>query len=143
MLRSLQRLDVIRAAIARLVSVYRDVFKDTPVNTFGTAGTDEAALLRYPIVVPWADRAEILRMALKRGIYLETNYERPLVEESEYSRFPNSLWAANNLLLLPLYKTLPPRAAERIARHVLEIGEALGSRHGAGIQTSGRWGSCP
>jgi dTDP-4-amino-4,6-dideoxygalactose transaminase len=140
-LRSLQRLDGIRAAVARLVSIYRDVFKDTPIHTFGTTGTDEAALLRYPIAVPGADRAGILRMALKRGIYLETNYERPLVEESEYSRFPNSSWAANNLLLLPLYKALPFRAAEHIARQVLEIGEAMSSHHGADTRRHGSQGS--
>ena len=140
-LRLLHRLDGIRAAIARLVSIYQDVFKDTPIQTFETTGTDAAAMLRYPIGIPGADRAEILRMALKRGIYLETNYERPLVGESEYSRFPNSLWAANNLVLLPLYGALPFKAAEHIARQVLEIGRARSFRQGANTQRPGGGGS--
>jgi dTDP-4-amino-4,6-dideoxygalactose transaminase len=83
--------------------------------------SDDAGLLRFPVAFPGRERSQILRLALQRGVYLETNYERPLPEESEYARVPNSLWAAQNVVLLPLYKSLSPADAADLARKVIEV----------------------
>ena len=66
---------------------------------------------------------EILRRALRRGLYLETNYERPLAPKPEQANFPNACWAAENVVLLPLYRRLSLEAAESIARRVVRISE--------------------
>src|SRR5216684_1703211 len=114
-LHMLRRIDGIRSHIARLVSIYRDAFRDTPIQTFLGSESDGAGLLRFPIAFPGRERSQILRLALQRGVYLETNYERPLAEESEHARLPNALWAAQNVVLLPLYKSLSPKNAADLA----------------------------
>ena len=63
----------------------------------------------------------MLRQALKRGLYLETNYAHPLPPEPDRARCPNAMWAAENLVLLPLYGRLSVDAAETIARRVVGI----------------------
>jgi dTDP-4-amino-4,6-dideoxygalactose transaminase len=103
--------------------VYRRTFASTPVRTFITGACDEKALLRFPIALPGIERGEILRRALRRGLYLETNYERPLVPKSEHANFPNACWAAENVVLLPLYRRLSLEAAESIARRVVRISD--------------------
>jgi dTDP-4-amino-4,6-dideoxygalactose transaminase len=120
-LRLLERFDRIRADIAGLVSVYRQTLAGTPVLTFDSPGDDDAGLLRYPVAFPGRQRSEILRRALERGLYLEVNYERPLPEENELSKFPNAAWAARNLVLLPLYARLSPGDAEWIAGEIAKI----------------------
>jgi dTDP-4-amino-4,6-dideoxygalactose transaminase len=52
---------------------------------------------------------------------LEVNYDRPLPEENELSKFPNAVWAAHNLVLLPLYARLSPGDAKRIAQEITRI----------------------
>jgi dTDP-4-amino-4,6-dideoxygalactose transaminase len=120
-LHMLGRIDGIRSHIARLVSIYREAFRGTPIQTFLGSESDDAGLLRFPVAFPGRERSQILRLALQRGVYLETNYERPLPEESEYARVPNSLWAAQNVVLLPLYKSLSPADAADLARKVIEV----------------------
>ena len=121
-LRVIQRLDGIRERIAALVSVYRNAFRDAPIECLAPADCDQAALLRFPVAFPGRARVEILRLALNRGLYLETNFERPLAGESEYPvHYPHALWARQNVVLLPLYSTLPLSMAEVLARKVVEI----------------------
>jgi dTDP-4-amino-4,6-dideoxygalactose transaminase len=122
-LRALNRWDAVRQHIENLVAVYRRTFWSTPVRTFITGACDAKALLRFPIALPGIERGEILRRALRRGLYLETNYERPLVPKSEQANFPNACWAAENVVLLPLYRRLSLEAAESIARRVVRISE--------------------
>lgn len=124
-LRALSRWDGIRDHIKRLVSLYREVFRNAPIETFLEPGCDESALLRFPIVFSGRERTEILRLALKRGLYLETNYERPLVDTSEYLNFPNAVWAARNMVLMPLYMGLSTKAAEESAKRVVKIAEEV------------------
>lgn len=122
--RMLSHLDRIRERIAHLVGIYLDALKGTRVQTLLPTERDDGALLRFPIAVPGATRADFLRRALARGVFLETNYERLLAEPpSSHSRYPNSLWAADNVVLLPLYGRLPPAAARRIAQQVAEIAD--------------------
>ena len=120
-LRMLARMDPIREQIAQLVSIYADAFKDGSVMTFLPSDRDDAGLLRFPIAFPGKDRAEVLRRALKRGLYLETAFEEPLPEPGERSQFPNSVWVGRNLVLLPLYTTLQAKAAAWLAAQVNEI----------------------
>jgi len=120
-LRLLKRLDRIRASVAELVSTYRQTLAGSSIRTFDPPGCDDAGLLRFPVAFPGRDRSEILRLALDRGLFLEVNYERPLPEESELSKFPNAVWAARNLVLLPLYAKLSPGDAEWIARELTRI----------------------
>jgi dTDP-4-amino-4,6-dideoxygalactose transaminase len=120
-LRMLRRMDWIRGQIARLVSIYLDAFRNRSIMTFVPPECDHAGLLRFPIAFAERERAQVLRVALSQGLYPETNFEQPLPEESEYSRFPNTVWAARNLMQLPLYTALSPRSAERLAQKVAEI----------------------
>lgn len=121
-LHMMRRIDDIRRHISQLVSVYIDCFRNSSVATFISDRCDPSALLRFPIAFPGKDRAEILRLALRRGLYLETNYERPLPEPSAYSQFPNSVRAARDLVLLPLYTALSLEQARHIAVKVRDIG---------------------
>jgi dTDP-4-amino-4,6-dideoxygalactose transaminase len=121
-LRMLRRMDSVRGQIARLVSIYLEAFRDGPIMTFMPPGCDQAGLLRFPIACAGRQRAEILRLALGQGVYPEVNFDLPLPEKSEYSHFPNAVWAACNLMELPLYSALSPRAAERLAHTIAEIG---------------------
>jgi dTDP-4-amino-4,6-dideoxygalactose transaminase len=120
-LRALARWDATRAHVSRLVAVYRRIFEGTDVRTFLGAECDEAALLRFPVVLPGRQRREILLRALSEGLYLETNYERPLPDPSEAGRYPNAVSAADNMILLPLYRRLSIVAAERMARQLVSI----------------------
>ncbi len=114
-LRMLKRLDCIRARIAELVEVYKQILSDSGVITFIPPECDHAGLLRFPVALPHRDRREILRMALARGLFLEINYKQPLPEKHEWDRYPNAKWAAQNIILLPLYARLLPNQAANIA----------------------------
>jgi dTDP-4-amino-4,6-dideoxygalactose transaminase len=120
-LRMLGRMDRIRSHIARLVSIYTDAFQDGSVATFLPSVRDDAGVLRFPIAFPGRSRAAILRQALKRGLYLETEFEEPLPDPSDHARFPNAVWAGRNLVLLPLYAALAPQDAAWLAGQVNEI----------------------
>jgi dTDP-4-amino-4,6-dideoxygalactose transaminase len=122
-LRSLRRREQIRQHIARLVSIYDSVFAQTNVQTFLGTDYDQHGILRYPIAVRGISRPEFLRQALSRDLYLETNYERPLPPRNAWNCFPNSLWSAQNVVLLPLYRVLSERQAELIARKVAAIAQ--------------------
>lgn len=120
-LRMLGRMDRIRAHIGQLTKLYTDAFRTGSVTTFLPSERDDAGLLRYPIAFPGKTRAEVLRRALGRGLYLETEFEEPLPDPSEHGRFPNSVWAGRNLILLPLYASLSLKSATWLARQVNEI----------------------
>ena len=120
-LRSLRRREGTGRHIEELVSTYDSVFKEAGIQTFVNEEDDKSGILRYPIVVPGIERGELLRETLNRGLYLETNYELPLPGHDEWSRFPNSLWAAKNVVLLPLYRRLSIARAEVIARSVAKL----------------------
>ena len=122
-LRSLRRRDQIRRHIARLVAIYDGIFAQANVQTFLGADYDQHGILRYPIAVRGISRPQFLRQALSQGLYLETNYEQPLAPRDEWKCFPNSLWSARNVVLLPLYRALSERQAEIIARKVAAIAQ--------------------
>jgi dTDP-4-amino-4,6-dideoxygalactose transaminase len=121
--RSLRRIARIRAHIEGLVSQYETVFNSSEVQTFSNKHDDKAGLLRFPVVIPRTERAAILRRALSRGLYLETNYERPLPPEDQWKCFPNSLWAAQKLVLLPLYSRLTQAQAHGIATEIAALAQ--------------------
>ena len=127
--RSLRRREEIRQHIGRLVAIYNSVFAKTHVQTFIGQEHDAAGVLRYPIAIPGMSRPEFLREALSRGLYLETNYEQPLAPRDEWNCFPNSLWSARNIVLLPLYRSLSERQAEIIARKVAAIAAESSAIH--------------
>ncbi|HMD84907.1 MAG TPA: DegT/DnrJ/EryC1/StrS family aminotransferase [Terriglobia bacterium] len=120
-LRLLRRMDEMRRQIAHLAAIYAETFRNTAIATFAPPGCDYGGLMRFPIVFPGKDRAEVVRLARKRGIYLKVIWKRILPEPSEYARFPNAVWAAQNMVLLPLYPALSPKSAERLAQNVIEI----------------------
>lgn len=120
-LRMLGRLDRIREHVAALAGIYLEVFRNTPIETFLPPGGDTDGLMRFPIAFPGKNREELLRLALKRGLYMKVLWSRPLPDESEYSRFPNAVWAARNLVLLPLYTALSANAAKLLAQNVVDI----------------------
>ena len=119
-LRMLKRMDKVREQIARLAATYLDAFRNTPVSTYLPQECDNAGLMRFPIAIPGKDRGEILRLALKRGVYLAANYGL-LPEKSEHARFPNAVWATRNLVLLPLYRALSTHSAGLLAQRIIEI----------------------
>jgi dTDP-4-amino-4,6-dideoxygalactose transaminase len=120
-LRMLNRIEQIRQQISCLASIYLEIFRDTPIASFVPAVCDIAGLMRFPISFPGKDRAEILRRAEKRGLYLKVYWPQPLPDKSEHHQFPNAVWAAENIVLLPLYGTLSPRHAELVAQTIVEI----------------------
>ena len=120
-LRVLARLDKLREHVARLVSIYETSFRPTAIQTFITDDTDRGGMLRFPIAFTGKSRADVLRQALMHGVYLETNYERPLPDQSNWRHFPNALWAAENLMLLPLYARMSTDVAKRLAATLLSI----------------------
>jgi dTDP-4-amino-4,6-dideoxygalactose transaminase len=125
-LRMLDRIDRIQKQVAALVETYMELFRQSEIRTFVSPGHDKAALLRFPIALPGRDRTQVLRSALKRGLFLETNYEVPLPSRSVQHQFPNALWMAENLVLLPLYRLLTVRRARQISTEILRIaGETL------------------
>jgi dTDP-4-amino-4,6-dideoxygalactose transaminase len=115
-LRMLKRLDQIRAKIADLVTTYKEIFKETNIVTFVPPDADEAGLLRFPIAFPDRERRDILRRALSRGLFLETNYTEPLPDRTEWDNFPQAKRAAQNIILLPLYSRLQKERAIKIAK---------------------------
>lgn len=120
-LRMFKRIDQIRRQISCLASVYLEGFRNTPIAAFVPPECDNAGLMRFPISFPGKDRAEILRRAEKRGMYLKVYWPHPLPDKSEHHRFPNAVWAAQHIVLLPLYRTLSTRAAEQVAQTIVEI----------------------
>lgn len=119
-LQMLSRLDAIRSHIGPLVSVYRNVFRGTPIQTFLTKDTDDGGLLRFPVAFPGKERSQVLRLALQRGVYLDIDYfDRALPDPSEHGRFPNAVWAAQNVALLPLHTSLSPSDAAKLAQDVV------------------------
>jgi dTDP-4-amino-4,6-dideoxygalactose transaminase len=119
----LNRWHIVGPHLRNLVTAYKRALAPSRVRTFVTGACDESGILRFPIAFPGVDRSDILRRALRRGVYLETNYEDPLVPVSARAKFPNARWAADNIVLLPLYARLPLEAAEMIAREVVAISE--------------------
>jgi dTDP-4-amino-4,6-dideoxygalactose transaminase len=92
------------------------------MQTFVPAECDRGGLLRFPIAFPEGHRTKILRRALEQGLYLETNFVHPLPKASEHAAFPNAVWAAKELILLPLYTRLPVNAARQIVDTLLNVG---------------------
>ena len=119
--RALHRLEAIRTHVGKVVAIYQDVLRSAPVETFMPPETDPAGLLRFPISFQGQSRSDVLRAALRQGLYLETNFEQPLVEPDQYDQYPQALWAGRNLVLLPLYRRLNLQAATRLAKQVADI----------------------
>jgi dTDP-4-amino-4,6-dideoxygalactose transaminase len=117
----IRRIGRIGQKIAELAVVYEKHFRGTRIQTFLPTGSDKSGLMRFPIAFPGRDRSEILRLALKRGIYLKAMWS----DETGCEGLPNSLWVARNLILLPLYTALSPTSAERIAETLLDIERGL------------------
>jgi dTDP-4-amino-4,6-dideoxygalactose transaminase len=126
-LRMLSRIDRIREHIRTLVSAYLKVLRGTNVLTPIPEDCDHAALLRFPVMLPEIERSHVLRHALQRGLFLETNYEQILAEEPPDGAFPHAQWASRNLVLLPLYGALSPENAMRLAEQIAAI-EKEGTR---------------
>lgn len=126
-LRMLGRMERIRRHIAALVSVYTEAFRDGSVTTFLPSERDDAGLLRFPIAFAGPGRAGALRQALKRGLYLETEFEEPLPAPADRGRFPQAVWAGHNLVLLPLYTALSTGDAGRLAGQVNAIAREAAS----------------
>ena len=124
-LRMLRRMENIREHVVALANIYTEVFRNTPIETFLPPGSDAGGLMRFPIACSGKNREELLRLALKRGLYLKVLWSQLLPEESEYSRFPNALWVARNLVLLPLYTALSAKAAELLALNVVDVERSM------------------
>lgn len=103
--------------IVELAEVYEKHFRGTQIQMFLPTGSNKSGLMRFPIAFPGRDRSEILRLALKRGIFLKVMWSG----EAGYEGLPNCLWVARNLILLPLYTSLSPNSAGRIAETLLDI----------------------
>jgi perosamine synthetase len=120
-LRQVRRLGAIRRHISELVQIYRSAFRDSPVRTFLPPDCDDGGLLRFPVVIG-THRAEVLRSTLRQGLYLETNFEQALPDDTH--DYPNADWAARNVILLPLYRRLPLPAAKHLASILLSIAQS-------------------
>jgi hypothetical protein len=118
-------MDSIREHVVALANINMEVFRNTPIETFLPPGSDAGGLMRFPIAFSGKNREELLRLALKRGLYMKVLWSQPLPEESEYSRFPNAVWAARNLVLLPLYTELSANAAELLALNVVDVKRSM------------------
>lgn len=119
----IKRLDGIGEKISKLAEVYEKSFRGTPIQTLLPAGSDRSGLMRFPIAFPGRDRSEIFRLAQERRLYLKAMW----TEEASCEGLPNCLWAARNLILLPLYTALSPNSAGRIAEALLDIERGLPS----------------
>jgi len=117
----LGRLDRIRAHIAQLAEIYQRTFQGTTITTFLPPNCDLAGLLRFPISFQTKTRPEALRLALKRGIYLETEFEQPLPDTAALPQFPQAVRAGKDTVLLPLYSSLSLKDARWLANQVVEI----------------------
>lgn len=120
-LRLVKRMDQIREQIACLAEIYLKALQRTPVATFLPPGSDNGGLMRFPVAFPERHRESILRLARKRKLYLKVLWDHPLAEKHELARFPNAVWAAQNVVMLPLYSGLSPKSAELLAQSVIEI----------------------
>ena len=120
-LQMIRRIDRISEQIAELAEVYERHFRGTPIQTFLPAGYDPSGLLRFPIAIPGRDRSEIIRLSRGRGVYLKTMW----VEEESCAGLPNCIWAAHNLIMLPLYTSLSTGSARQIAEMLLDIEREL------------------
>jgi perosamine synthetase len=125
--RMLGRIETIRERISTLVSVYLDELRASSTVTFLPETYDHGGLLRFPIAIPGVKRADIIRHALRRGLFLETNYEQ-LLSDDVCGNFPNARLVADSVLLLPLYAALSKNQAQQIAREIVRIGRAEGKQ---------------
>lgn len=125
-LRMLNRIDQITGKIAQVASIYSDILSDTDVANFVPTDCDRGGLMRFPIAFPRRDRDQMIRLAAKQGVYLKVLWREPIAPQSEWERFPNALWVARNLVLLPLYTALSTGSAEMIARCILELERTAG-----------------
>ena len=127
-LRMLKRMDRIRGHIGQLASLYQEALKGSPVVSLFPSSEDEGGVLRFPIAFAGKSRAEALREALGRGLYLETEFEQPLPAPAELINFPNAVWAGKHVVLLPLYTALSLEDARVLAGHVTEIARDVPDR---------------
>lgn len=134
-LRMLRRLSRIQRQIEDLVAIYQDKLQGRGIKTFLPRHCDAGGLLRFPVAFPGKDRTEVLRSALKRGTFLETNFDSPLPDRTQLEGFPNSVWAAENLVLLPLYARMPTSVARSLASRVIEIGHSTGTLDSGSVLT--------
>jgi dTDP-4-amino-4,6-dideoxygalactose transaminase len=121
--RMLSRIGSIREHIGKLVSIYKSELRGSAAITFLPEGCDDTAILRLPVAIPAMRRADILRLALQRGLFLETNYEKIVADEISIDEFPNAQWAAQNVFLLPLYTLLSEQNARRIVQEIVSIAD--------------------
>jgi dTDP-4-amino-4,6-dideoxygalactose transaminase len=116
-LRMIRRIDKIGEKVAELGDVYERHFAGSGITTFLPAGANKAGLMRFPIAFPGRKRSEVLKLTADRGVYLKVLWS----EEEDCEGLPNCLWAARNLILLPLYTALSADSAAGIAQTLLEI----------------------
>ena len=120
-LRLVLRMEQIREQIACLAEIYWNAFQGTSITTFLPPGSDMGGLMRFPVAFPEKHKEDILRLARKRGLYLRALWEQPLAEKGELGRIPNAVWAAQNVVMLPLYSTLSPKSTQLLAQTLIEI----------------------
>ncbi|MBV9302798.1 MAG: DegT/DnrJ/EryC1/StrS aminotransferase family protein [Acidobacteriaceae bacterium] len=120
----LKRTEAIRSRIESVTNAYTDSFRNTAAMMFLPSECDKGGLLRFPVAFPSKSRPEILRRASKSGLSLAGNYGA-LPEPCDYSKFPNAVWAAQNIIQLPLYPALSAESATNVAQHLLEIARTL------------------
>jgi dTDP-4-amino-4,6-dideoxygalactose transaminase len=120
-LRMIERMEKIGERISDLAEEYETCFKETGIATFLPAGASKSGLMRFPIAFPGRKRAEILKHMSEKGMHLKVLWS----EEEDCEGLPNCLWAARNLILLPLYTALSPGSARRIAAALVEIEQEL------------------
>jgi dTDP-4-amino-4,6-dideoxygalactose transaminase len=116
-LRMIQRIDKIGGKISELGEVYERHFAGSGIRTFLPTGASKSGLMRFPIAFPGRKRSEVLKLTAERGIHLKVLWS----EEEDCEGLANCLWAARNLILLPLYTALSAESAGRIAQTLLEI----------------------
>jgi dTDP-4-amino-4,6-dideoxygalactose transaminase len=120
-LRMIRRIDAIGEKISELAQVYEAHFEGSGITTFLPPGASKSGLMRFPIAFPGRKRGEILKRTSERGIHLKVLWS----EEEDCEGLPNCLWAARNLILLPLYTALSPESVRGIAQTLLEIEQRL------------------
>lgn len=118
--RMVRRIDGIRDHISRLVCVYEEIFQNTSIVPVVSSDCDTGAMMRFPVVFPGKNRDEVLHRAEQHGLYLKSGWRGTLSEESESARFPNAVWTAQNVTLLPLYTALSLKSAEALARSLVQ-----------------------
>jgi dTDP-4-amino-4,6-dideoxygalactose transaminase len=118
--RMVGRMDGIRDHISRLVGVYQEVFQNTSIVPVVPPDCDAGAMMRFPVVFPGKNRDEVLRRGEQHGLYLKSGWHGTLSEESENARYPNAVWTALNVTLLPLYTNLSLKSAESLARSLVQ-----------------------